>query len=120
MSSKEYTLFNVFFVALLFCLFLTSLFLDENNNSLSCQILEITGTECKSCGLTRDFIAFSHLDFRSPINKHSIFIFVWFLFQLIGRTVIVLRLRSIDSKLIMYDFIILLFTGILVFLPFWT
>lgn len=119
MSNKEYFLFNVLFVALLLCLFIIPTFLDGSESLVSCQVLESTGKECKSCGLTRDFISFTHLDFRSPLNSQSIFVFLWFLFQLIGRAILAMISSSITPKLIKYDLYISVFTGILVFLPFW-
>ncbi len=119
MSKKEYILFNVLLVALLFCLFIIAFVSNENTNLISCQMVKVTGQECSSCGLTRDFIAFTHLDFRSPINDQSIFVYLWFLFHLIIRSILILRPKCINPNLMKWDLMISLLTGIVVFLPFW-
>jgi len=119
MSNKEYSLLNVLFVALLFCLFVVSFFYDVDNNFITCQVLEATGKECKSCGLTRDFVSFTHLDFKSPINDQSIFVFIWFVLQFLIRIVLVFLTSRMNDKVMKYDLIISLLSGIIVFLPFW-
>lgn len=119
MSNKEYQLFNVLFVAFLICIYLGGLFLDDAKGLPSCQVLEATGQECKSCGLTRDFIAFAHLEFQSPINQQSIFVFMWIVIQLVLRIAISAKPSLIDPKLMKYDLIISLSTAIFIFAPFW-
>ena len=119
MSNKEYSLLNILFVALLFCLFVIALFFDVDSNFISCQVLETTGKECKSCGLTRDFASFSRFDFSSPINDQSIFVFTWFVLQFITRIILITFSSKIGSKVMKLDMFISLLSGILVFLPFW-
>jgi len=119
MSSKEYTLFNVLFVAFLICIFVLPLLIGQGDSFISCQILEATGEVCSSCGLTRDFSSFLHLDFKSPINEQSIFVFIWFVFQLIVRVVLVMLSSIVSTKMMIYDMFISMLSGIMVFLPFW-
>ena len=118
MSSKEYLLLNKIFAALLFCLFI-SCYLITSDSVISCQVLESTGSECNSCGLTRDFIAFSHLNFQTPINEQSVFVFLWFWFQFILRIIIILLPSRLRSKVVMLDIIFCVVSGITVFIPFW-
>jgi len=119
MSDKEYVLLNILLVALLIGLFLVSVISKDDAGFISCQVLESTGKECNSCGLTRDFISFSHFDFKSPINSQSIFVYFWFLIQLIGRSIVLLRRSVINTRLKIIDFVLSIVTGIGVFLPFW-
>ena len=119
MSSKEYSLLNILFAAFLFCLFAVSLFYDLDSNLISCQVLETTGKECKSCGLTRDFVSFTKLDFSSPINNQSISVFTWFVLQFVLRINFVAFSSRLGRKVMKTDLIASLISGILVFLPFW-
>ena len=119
MSNKEYYLMNVFFVALLFALFLIASVADASGSFISCQVVELTGNECSSCGLTRDFISFTHFNFKSPINDKSIFVFVWFLAQFLMRIVIMIKPTLISQKLKWYDLVISASSVILLFLLFW-
>jgi len=119
MSNKEYYLMNLLFVALLFGLFLISFLADNSTNFITCQVLVLTGKECKSCGLTRDFMSFAQLDFNSPINNQSIFVFFWFLIQLLVRITTVIMPTVIGQKLKWFDLIITTCSAIFVFLPFW-
>ena len=118
MSSKEYLLLNIIFAALLFCLFISGYFI-ELDNVTSCQVLELTGTECSSCGLTRDFISFSRLNFNSPINKHSIMVFLWFVLQFIIRILLIFLPPKLRLKAVGFDIIFCMVSGIAIFIPFW-
>lgn len=119
MSNKEYYLMNLLFVALLFGLFVSTFIIDIGSHLASCQVLEHTGEQCKSCGLTRDFISFTHLDFESPVNEQSIYVILWFLIQLLVRVVLVTRSNLIGPKLKWTDLILSTCSAIFVFFPFW-
>lgn len=118
MSSKEYLLLNIIFAALLFISFSAGFVLDQNA-FMSCQVLEVTGKECTGCGLTRDFMAFSQLDFQTPINPRSIFVFLWLVAQMCLRITIAILPSMAERKIMVYDLIFSLTTGVIVFLPFW-
>jgi hypothetical protein len=119
MSNKEYSLFNVFIVALLFILFLGSFLLDAGEGTMSCQVLKATGKECAACGLSRDFVNFGQLKFDSPINSQSIYVFFWFLSQLLFRLFVNCFPTQVTPKLMKYDLTISVITALTVFLPFW-
>ncbi|MEM9548915.1 MAG: hypothetical protein AAGA77_23215 [Bacteroidota bacterium] len=74
---------------------------------------------CSSCGLTRDFIAFSKLDFDSPVNDKSKFVYSWFLLQFIVRSIFTLNPSLVTSGLKKKDLWMSAFSGILVFLFLW-
>lgn len=118
MSSKDYYVLNIIFAALIFCLLVSGFFIDSSAQ-FSCQVLEQTGKECKSCGLTRDFVSFNQLDFDNPINEHSLKLYTWFLLQLLIRILLLLIPSGVRSKLIVYDLIFLMVSAIYVFVPLW-
>lgn len=119
MSNKEYRLLNILFVAFLLILFTTAIFYNSENTLVSCQVLEITGKPCKSCGLTRDFVSFARLDFSLPVNDQSIFVFLWFALQLFVRFLLVLFASYIKPVLMRYDVLLTILSGLVVFAPFW-
>jgi len=119
MSSKEYFTLNVLFAALLFCLFTIAALSTNHDHFVECQVVKFTGKVCESCGLTRDFISFAHLEFRSPINQQSIFVFLWFFLQWIARIILAFLPFSTSAKLKWVDLFLSAITCVLVFLPFW-
>jgi hypothetical protein len=118
MSSKEYLILNIIFAALLFCLFISSYFV-ESNPLISCQVLGLTGKECNSCGLTRDFRSFSHLNFNNPINSQSIIVYSWFMLQFLIRILLIQIPSNLRDRVVKFDIIFSIVSGIGVFLPFW-
>ena len=119
MSHKEYQLFNVIVAGLLFALFIISLLANQDSPMVSCLVLERTGEMCGSCGLTRDFISFSHLNFDSPINSKSKFVYVWFLGQFFFRTILTFYPNTLNSTLKKVDLVVSIISGIFVFLSLW-
>ena len=61
-------------------------FLAYQNNGIQCMHLGLNGQPCPSCGISRDFMDFLRLQFESPINAKSPFLFIslfgQFLFRL--------------------------------------
>ena len=110
-----------------------------DHNSWNCVHSTITGYECKSCGITRDFLSFLHFDFSNPINQYSFGLFLYCIFQSIYRIIIAtfgvnllskqtkfknanlyLDAKEVDiKKVIISDAMITFLFGTLVFLPFW-
>lgn len=118
MSSKDYYLISLIFAVLILCLLLASRFLDLEYTA-TCQILKVTGKECSSCGLTRDFISFSHFDFASPHNSQSIYVYIWVFFQLVLRLTVVALPSQKRLKFIFVDSALSFLSALYVFLPFW-
>ncbi|MEE9438929.1 MAG: DUF2752 domain-containing protein [Saprospiraceae bacterium] len=83
---SDYQKFNINIVVFTTILgviyFLYLIIIDPTNTCLS---KTITGVDCATCGLSRDFIAFFQIDFQQPNNKHSISIFVFLCVQLLYR-----------------------------------
>jgi hypothetical protein len=138
MQLGEYILFNrVVLATIIVTVLITILFIDLN--SWTCVHKTITGFECKSCGITRDFLSFLRFDFTKPINQYSLGLFLYCTFQFIYRIIIAIfglnlfskqtkdqnSIELIDSKevdikkVIISDVMITFLFGILVFLPFW-
>lgn len=145
MNTREYIYMNraivivgvITFCVLLYC---------SMNGSYGCVHLDYTGQECKSCGVTRDFISFLKFNFHNPINSNSLVLFFYLLLQLLYRSIISVfgmgpaensSMISIDQplgregikngiinaidikKVITTDVIITFLLGLFVFLPFW-
>ena len=119
MNRKEYFIFNVLLFVLLLLLFLATFIIDPSSSPISCQFYEATGQVCSSCGLTRDFVSFSHFDFQGPINKNSIYVYTFFLIQLCYRFFAALINKRITPVIMKLDLLISVVSIIAVFLPFW-
>lgn len=118
MSSKEYLLLNIIFGALFFSVLITGLII-EADMQISCQVLKETGKECKGCGLTRDFISFSHFDYKDPINANSLSIYVWIVIQCFVRIGIMAVSKGIRPKFMLFDLVFTIGSALYVFLPLW-
>ena len=85
-----------------------------------CQYKAITGKDCPTCGITRDFVSIS--DFKkkeTPINSKSIFYFYFFLYIAVSRFLVFVSsfLKKITPLIIITDIIItsLVFISLIVF-----
>ena len=119
MNHREYRLLNAVVMILLFIIFVFSITTTKDSKFIPCQVLTNTGKTCNSCGLTRDFIAYSHLDFSDPINENSKFVYIWFLFQFILRSIITLKPSYIGARLMKVDLVLTILSGTLAFIPLW-
>jgi len=120
MSNKEYRLFNILLVAFSLVLVVFLYLLNGDGvPTFSCQVFQRTGTPCGSCGLTRDFVSFILLDFTSPINSQSIYVFTWWVAHILVRSLIVAFpiLNTPNARKL--DLVISLISAFVVFLPFW-
>ena len=118
MSSKDYVLLNIIFAVLFFTVLIAGLII-EPDMQISCQVLKETGKECKGCGLTRDFVSFSHFDYKDPINTNSLPIYIWTVIQFMVRIVIISLPKRIRPKLMRFDLVLTIGSAFLVFLPLW-
>lgn len=84
MDKKEYAFFNRVLVTIFIITGMLLLYLDDSGH-IHCVQLSITGQECKSCGLTRDFTSYLNLDFNSAINPQSLPLFIFCAIQLLYR-----------------------------------
>jgi Protein of unknown function (DUF2752) len=77
-------------------MFVYSGFFVDESVAVQCVYKKMLGRECVSCGFTRDFHSFLSLDFSSPLNKYSLFAFLFFFIQMIGRFVLAIINERID------------------------
>ena len=73
-------------MSFLLSVFLVTAFINpEKTKLLTCQFKNLTGYSCPTCGLTRSFHAFSHLNFQESFRFHLLgpVIYVALLFILI-------------------------------------
>lgn len=86
---------------LLSALLVPGLINPEKTELLTCQFFRLTGHSCPTCGLTRSFHAFSHMDFMESIRFHLMgpFIYAAFLLILIKISAEIATGREIKLKI---------------------
>ncbi|MFQ5788291.1 MAG: DUF2752 domain-containing protein, partial [Thermodesulfobacteriota bacterium] len=62
-----------------------------------CPFKEITGLDCPTCGLTRSFIAISHMQFERAwhFNRMGIFLYIYLLIHISYRLALIWKLKNI-------------------------
>lgn len=75
---------------------------------IQCSISKVTGLQCRSCGLTRDFFSYIRGDFANPVNDYSLRLFLYLSLQFCYRILIgyIYPLTYIDKKIIFVDIIV--------------
>jgi hypothetical protein len=81
MNRSEYEFLNRIIVTITLISALLFILLNQGGY-IQCALLNITGQECKSCGLTRDFLSFLNFNFESPVNSQSLPLFIFCVVQL--------------------------------------
>lgn len=117
----EYSFFNRVVVIIILALIVFSWILDLNE-LYQCNQLSITGMECSSCGVTRDFISYIHFDFSNHINQHSLGLFIYFLFQIVFRLFYGFMKSNVKMRkqiIYIFDLLLTLVGGCLAIGPFW-
>lgn len=123
MFVREYVLFNRVVVVGVFAIVcIAGMLIDYD--SFICMHKTITGHECKSCGVTRDFINYLNLDFSKSINHYSFNLFLYCILQFGYRLAASIYGFMINDliylkKVIIADVMITFLCGTIVFLPFW-
>jgi len=88
---------------LLSVLLVTTFINPEKTKLITCQFKQLTGYSCPTCGLTRSFHAFSHLNFQDSYRFHLLgpfiyvtlfFIFIKYSFEIAARKEIKLNINS--------------------------
>lgn len=82
---SSYRIINITLAGILGLIFLYSGFFVSTDYALSCYYKSEFGINCVSCGFSRDFANFTHLNFNNPLNKYSLGLFSFFIFQLLFR-----------------------------------
>jgi hypothetical protein len=95
----------------------------QAGGELYCQVKAVTGIPCSSCGLTRDFLSFINLDFKSPINPNSIKLFGFVIIQALYRIGITTKLLKFKianiKKTISLDILLTAIMAIVTLIQFW-
>jgi hypothetical protein len=94
-NKKEYFIVNLIFILIIGVVFGYSYFFYPNNQPIQCIHKLYTGHDCSSCGFSRAFSSFMHLNYTegSTYNRFAFNCFLFFLFQFALRgTAIILYL----------------------------
>jgi hypothetical protein len=103
--------------------FAYSYFFYPNNHPVNCMIRSYTGKDCPSCGFSRSFSYYTHLQFREgkTYNTLSFPVFLFLFFQFILRGSVVFYFltarKIISERLIKIEVIISILLFLLAFLP---
>lgn len=93
---------KTFFLALLACIFLFSFFNNPEKSLLpGCYFKSLTGNDCPSCGLSRSFYEFSHLNFPKAFQFHLFgpVLFVLFLLVFLKLLIEIMLKRRVRIKM---------------------
>ncbi len=100
--SKKSIQQNFFFLALFVCIFLFSFFNNPEKSILpGCYFKSSTGYDCPSCGLSRSFYEFSHLNFLKAFQFHLFgpMLYVVFLIVALKLLIEIILKRSVRIKI---------------------
>ena len=100
---SAYRLLNITLTGVIGLIFLYSGFFVSTDLAITCSYKAQFGVECVSCGFSRDFAAFTHLDFSDKINPYSAGLFLFFFIQFIGRIVVLLLKPNKEEQVIRWD-----------------
>lgn len=123
MRIPPYILMSFFVFAFIMSGFIYSYYFYPDKHPVTCVIKQITGKNCPSCGFSKSFSYYSHFQIEEgkTNNDKSFAVLMFFLFQLLLRSVILIWFftthKVIANKLIKIDLIISISTFLLAFLP---
>ncbi len=88
-NKKDYFIVNLVFVIIIGVVFGYSYFFYPNDQPIQCIHKLYTGSDCASCGFSRAFSSFMHIDYNEGIsyNRYAFNCFLFFLFQFFLRIV---------------------------------
>ena len=98
---------------LLSVILITAFIKPGNAKLLTCQFKHLTGYSCPTCGLTRSFHAFSHLNFQESFRFHLMgpamyLVILYFLikisFEIASRKEIILKINPWVPKIFLIFF----------------
>lgn len=105
MMMNTYQKVNITIAAVLSVVLLL-LFLGIITGVVQCPFQSQLGIPCSSCGISRDIINYLRLDFNNSINPHSLNIFIFFVGQIIARSILFISKKQISRNLILTDIMI--------------
>lgn len=86
-NKREYFIVNLIFVLIIGVVFGYSYFFYPNDQPIQCIYKAYTGKNCSTCGFSRAFSAFTHLEYAAGAgyNTNAFGCFLFFLFQFLLR-----------------------------------
>lgn len=108
-KNNAYFLVNFIFVLIIGVVFCYSYFFYPNNQPIVCQIKELTGKDCPSCGLSRAFSAFTHFEWSNgkAYNPNAFGVFIFFVTQFILRVslmcYVIITKKSISNTFTFFE-----------------
>jgi hypothetical protein len=90
-NKKEYFIVNLIFIIIIGVVFGYSYFFYPSDQPIECVYKAYTGKACSTCGFSRAFSAFTHLNYAEGVayNTNAFGCFLFFLFQVILRSIAV-------------------------------
>jgi len=123
MRLPAYILVSGLIFLMLCAVFFYSVGFYPNQHPIPCQIKKYSGKDCPSCGFSKAFSQYSHLQIEEGrrINERSFPVLLFFLFQFSIRSAVLLWFftthKVIAASLIKIDLIISISFFLLAFLP---
>jgi len=111
------------FLILIGIVFGYSYFFYPNSHPIPCMVKEYTGKDCATCGFSRSFSCYSHLQFNSgkSLNPNSWPVFLYLCIQFFLRAFVIFFYsfsgKRVNSTLLKTDILISISGFLLAFLP---
>jgi hypothetical protein len=122
-KTPGYVIISLVFFILIGVGFAYSYFFYPNDQPIECVVKAYTGHDCPTCGFSRAFSYYTHLQFQEgkSYNTLSGNVFLFFFFQFLFRGIVVIsyliRRRSFNTIIIKSDLLISISFFLLAFLP---
>lgn len=122
-KNKNYFIINLIFLIILGVVFGYSYFFYPNDQPIQCAVKAYTGKNCPSCGFSRAFSAFTHLKYDEGMayNTHAFNAFLFFLFQFILRSFVIIvwfkKPELLPFKFVIVEVTLTIVLFLVVFLP---
>ena len=122
-KAPAYVIISLVFFILIGVGFAYSYFFYPNDHPVDCLIKAATGKDCPTCGFSRSFSLYTHLQFRQGITRNPLSwpVFLFFQFQFFLRLFVVIYYwasqKFFNRTLIVCDVIISISSFLLAFLP---
>ncbi len=123
-KNQSYFIVNLIFVIIIGVVFSYSYFFYPNNQPVKCVHKQYTGKNCSSCGLSRAFSSFTHLNYTEGknYNPYAFGCFAFFVFQFLLRSAIILlyffKPEKLTKKNIFLEVLATVIFFLIVFSPF--
>jgi hypothetical protein len=122
-KAPGYVIISLVFFILIGVGFAYSYFFYPNDQPIQCVVKAYTGHDCPTCGFSRAFSCYTHLQFHEGKSYNSLSwnVFLFFFFQFLFRGIVVIfyiiRRRSFNPIIIKSDLLISISFFLLAFLP---